>query len=310
MKIYRDFSGIDKNKNAVITIGTFDGVHLGHAEIFTNLIEVAKKKQSESFVITFEPHPRSVVSKDFSMKFLTSLDEKLRAMEKIGIENVLIIGFNQEIAGLTALEFIEKLIKNNINIKGIILGHDHKFGKNRSGDENEVKRIGGIYNFDVNVIPQVNSSDFEISSTRIRHLLNDKGDVELVKQLLGRNYSLSGKVIEGVKRGRALGFPTANIQPDDEKKLIPRIGVYLVSSVLNDQVYYGVMNIGYRPTFQDVEHPVIEIHFIDFNSNLYNEGIKIEFISRLRDEMTFSGKQELIACIKNDIENAKKIINK
>ncbi len=307
MNIFDENSNIEKYKNTVVTIGTFDGVHKGHQQILNRMIEFSKERNFRNFVITFEPHPRTVVSRKFDIRLLTTLNEKIEIFKSLNIDNLMVINFTKEFSELTSVQFIEKFICDKIGASHVIIGHDHKFGKDREGDENALREMGRKFGFEVTRIPPMKEDGVVISSTLIRNLLLD-GKVEEANKYLGRNYCLSGKVVQGAGRGIVLGFPTANIQPESKQKLIPANGVYAVSVKVENKVYFGVMNIGFRPTFNQTPHPITEVHILDFNKKIYGENIKIEFVKRLRDEKKFGDKKELIHQIEDDVKNAKEIL--
>ncbi len=308
MNLYTQDSNINKTKDTVITIGTFDGMHLGHQKILNHVLHLADEKKSRSFVITFEPHPRLVVSKNYDIKLLTTLDEKVKLFEKIGIDNLMVIKFTKEFSGLSSKEFVRNYICNKIGANHIVVGYDHKFGKNRDGDENKLRELGKLMDFDVTKVDPITAGDTIISSTKIRNLLSE-GDIVLANKFLGRAYALSGKVVNGAGRGRSLGFPTANIEVENIHKLIPGNGVYAVSVWLNKEKFAGIMNIGLRPTFNQTQNVIIEVHILNFDKDIYNENLQIEFLIRLRAEKKFSSKDELIRQINIDKKNALKIVN-
>ncbi len=306
MNIFDENSNIEKSKNTVVTIGTFDGVHRGHRKILDELIRISKEENSRNFVITFEPHPRTVVSQNFDIRLLTTLEEKKEIFRLYGIENLMVINFTKEFSKLTSEEFIRKFICNKIGARHVVIGYDHKFGRNRDGNESTLRNLGEKLGFDVTQVPPITENGVIISSTLIRNLLMD-GKIEEANNYLGRNYSLSGKVVHGAGRGISLGFPTANLQPDSKQKLIPANGVYAVSVKLENKVYFGVMNIGFRPTFNQTPHAITEVHILDFNKNIYNENIEVQFVKRLRDEKKFGSKEQLVQQIENDIKRTKEI---
>jgi len=307
MKVYTDNSEIVKIKKAVITVGSFDGLHKGHIKIFEKVLELSNKNNGTSFVITFEPHPRSVISKDFDLKILTSLEEKKEVLEKIGIENLMVINFTKEFSQLTSDEFIKQYIVDKIGSSQMVIGHDHKFGKDRLGDEKKLREVGKIYNLDVTAVPPEMLNGEIISSTKIRNALF-AGDVEKAGSLIGRNYTLAGIIVKGMQRGRLLGFPTANIQPDDENKALPMNGVYIVKCLLENEIHFGIMNIGYRPTFENKHEVVSEVHILNFDRDIYGKYFKVEFLKRLRNEKKFESKEDLIHQIEADKKAAQKFI--
>lgn len=299
MKVYTDSSEIVKIKSAVVTVGSFDGLHKGHIKIFEKVLELSNKNNRTSFVITFDPHPRSVISRDFDLKILTSLEEKKEVLEKIGIENLMVINFTKDFSQLTSEEFIKQFIIEKIGASQMVIGHDHKFGKDRIGDEKKLREVGKIYNLDVTAVPPEMLDGEIISSTKIRNALF-AGDIEKAGLLLGRNYTLSGIVVQGMQRGRLLGFPTANIQPDDEKKALPMNGVYIVKCMVENETHFGIMNIGYRPTFENKHELVLEVHILNFDRDIYGQYFKVEFLRRLRNEKKFESKEDLIHQIEAD----------
>lgn len=304
MKII-NFNDKDINScESVVTIGTFDGLHLGHLEI----IEELKKKSAElglcSVVLTFYPHPRTVVAKDSGIKLLTPLEEKKLLFRNLGIDYLYIINFTKEFSKKTYKEFIDDIVIKEVRAKHLIIGYDHKFGKDRTGDKSKLVEYTRENGIEMTVVSARDISDGTVSSTKIRDALLE-GELDLANKMLGRYYSMLGTVVEGAKRGRTLGFPTANINPDDENKLIPRNGVYFVRVNLNDKVYYGVANIGLRPTFNHAIKPITEVFIFDFDRDIYGEKLTLEFLSRLRNEIKFNSKEELENQIKLDVEKAK-----
>lgn len=302
MKVYKSIDEIGKDENTVLTIGTFDGIHEGHKILFKKLKQYSSENNLRNVVITFNPHPRLVVS-DFKIKLLTTLDEKLELLSQLGIENLLVLKFSKEFSEQSSEEFVTNIICDKIGVKHIIIGHDHKFGKDRSGNDNELVELGSKNNFTVECVNPVKSNEEIISSTKIRDAILD-GDIKKANEYLGRNYCFHGIVVKGVSRGTILGFPTANIEVEDKNKLVPKNGVYVVKALIEDEVVYGVMNIGMRPTFADTLTIVIEVHLFEFNKDIYGKTIKIELIKRMRDEKKFNSKEELIYQIGKDKKEA------
>ena len=293
MNIYRELDQIKKSLNAVVTVGSFDGLHLGHFKILDEVKKVVKELKGSSYLITFEPHPRFVLSKDFGLRILTSLSEKINILEEAGIENLVVLKFTKEFSLLTSDEFIRQIIVDKIGAAHMVIGHDHKFGRDRLGDVRKLSEVGRLYNFSVTDVPAESLDGEIINSTKIRNYLS-AGDLNNANKFLGRNYSIEGIVVTGMKRGRTLGFPTANIQPDDSNKAIPKMGIYVVKCELENKVYSGVMNIGTRPTFENKPEQVLEAHILNFNRDIYGKKLRIEFIKRLRDEIKFASKEDLI----------------
>jgi riboflavin kinase/FMN adenylyltransferase len=308
MNIFYDINEVNKEESTVLTIGTFDGFHKGHQQIVDHLVAQAKKSKARSFLITFEPHPRSVLSKDFDLKLLTTLQEKLDLIEKSGVDNVLVIKFTPEFSRLTSDEFIQQIIVDKIGIKELVIGYDHRIGRDRGGDENKLRELGDIFGFMVTPVYAVKVDQDAISSTKIRHALAD-GDIERTNKYLGRNYSFSGSVVKGAMRGRTLGFPTVNIAVNNKHKMIPSRGVYLVKLFLNSEVFYGIMNIGMRPTFGDTVELVIEVYIFNFNRDVYGENLTVEVIKKLREEKKFDSKDALVEQLEIDKKKALEIVN-
>jgi riboflavin kinase / FMN adenylyltransferase len=293
MKVYREDSEIINAKNAVVTVGSFDGLHIGHFKILDKVKECAAQNNGSSVVVTFEPHPRSVVSQNFDLKILTTLDEKIEILEKAEIENLVVIDFTKEYSQLTSEEFIKQCIVEKIGASHMVIGHDHKFGKDRLGDVDKLKEIGSKYKFNVSAVTPLSVDGEIVSSTAIRSALVE-GNIEKADSFLGRNYLLNGKVVIGAQRGRLLGFPTANILPDDAKKAVPVNGVYFTACEFENEKHYGIMNIGYRPTFERKHELVLEVHILNFNRDIYGKQFKVSFLKRLREEKKFESKDALI----------------
>ena len=308
MNIFKSIDEINKDANTVLTIGTFDGIHKGHEFLFEKLKLYSNQNNLRNVVITFEPHPRTVVS-DFKIKLLTTLEEKEELLSQLGIDNLLVIKFSKEFAEHTSEEFIENIVCNKIGVEHIIIGHDHKFGKNRNGDDHELIELGKKNNFTVECLDAIKNDENIISSTKIRNALL-AGDIQNANMLLGRNYCFHGIVVKGVSRGKILGFPTANINVADKNKLIPKNGVYIVKACVEGETVYGVMNVGLRPTFEDTIDVVIEAHLFQFNKNIYGKDIKIELLNRIRDEQKFNSKEELIYQIGKDKKQAIQFVGK
>lgn len=308
MKIYTDLKDYIKHKNTVVTVGTFDGLHKGHKQILKVLIDKAVSIDGSSVMITFEPHPRTVVSKDFNLKLLTTLEEKIELLQECGLDNLIIINFTKEFSQLTSEQFIKNLIIDKIGAVHMVIGHDHKFGKDRLGDEEKLREIAENNNFEVTSVKAEMFEGGIISSTLIRNSLVS-GDIETVNNLLGRNYTLRGNVVKGAQRGRLLGFPTANLKLTDDRKAVPKRGVYIVECKCEGEQLFGIMNIGLRPTFGDTLELVIEVHLLNFNRDIYDADLVIDFKKRLRDEKKFESKEELIHQIEEDKIKALEFIN-
>ncbi len=307
MKIYTDFSAIENADNVIVTIGTFDGVHKGHLKILEDLSSKAAEINGETFVVTFEPHPRSVITANFKNRLLTTLDEKIELLEGIGIDHLMVINFTREFSTTTAEEFISEFIVDKIGAKHLVIGYDHKFGKDRIGDENFIRKIAEGYNLGVTTVPAVSVNGELVSSTKIRNLIAE-GDIEKASLYLGRNYRLSGIVTKGAGRGAQLGFATANLTIKDESKLIPKRGVYAVSCEINSESYFGLMNIGFRPTFETDGALTLEAHLFDFDRDIYDVKLNVSFLRRIRDEMRFNSMEALAEQIEIDKKETLEVI--
>jgi len=308
MKVLRDLEKFDENIKSIVTVGTFDGLHLGHLSILEALKRISKDVKGTTVLVTFEPHPRTVVSKNYELKMLLSFEEKEKLLNSFGIEHLIVITFTDKFANLTSDEFIKEYIVGKFNAVHMVVGHDHKFGKDRLGDEQKLKDVGETLNFTVTSVPAETVDGEIISSTIIRNsLLN--GNVEKANQFLGRYYSFSGIIVKGAQRGRTLGFPTANLKLDFEKKVIPKKGVYLVKCECESEIRFGIMNIGYRPTFEERSELVIETHLLNFDRDIYGKRMNIQFLNRLRDEKKFGSMIELIHQIEDDKKRAIELIN-
>lgn len=286
MKIYNHIDEFQDVKNPIVTIGTFDGVHLGHQKIIEKMKMDAEKYQGETVVITFYPHPRIVLHADSqNLKFINTQERKIKLLEKSGIDHLIIIEFTREFSRLNSATFIKDYLVDKIKTRKLIIGYDHHFGKNRLGDFSTLYDLGYRYGFEVEKIAAQNVENLAISSTKIRRALNE-GKIRTANILLGYTYSITGKVVYGNKIGRTIGFPTANIELDDEYKLITANGVYACRVEYDGKMYEGMGNIGVRPT---VNHSnlTIEVNIFDFDKEIYGESITIFFVDRIRDEIKF-----------------------
>ncbi len=308
MKIIRDFENEPQLSESVVTIGTFDGLHIGHIKIIENLKKKAEKLNLNSVVITFYPHPRIVLNNTNEVKLLTPLNEKIILFEKLGIDYLYIVQFSKEFSKKTYKEFVDEIIIGKTNAKFMIIGYDHKFGNKREGDLKKLQEYIKGKNIDMMVVQAEKMSETTVSSTKIREAIHS-GDIEAANKMLKRNYLVEGIVIEGAKRGRTLGFPTANIQPEDKNKLLPPNGVYFVKVNYNNTKYFGMANIGLRPTFNNVKEPITEVYIFDFSKEIYGEQISIEFLKKLRNEKKFNSIEELEIQIQKDVDLGKSLIN-
>ncbi|MBI5043632.1 MAG: bifunctional riboflavin kinase/FAD synthetase [Nitrospirae bacterium] len=305
MKIYREIKNLkDELKRPILTIGNFDGVHLGHQAILKKIVSRAKEAGGHSVVFTFEPHPLKVIAPDKDIRLITSCDERVRLIEDAGVGAVICANFTKEFAEQNPDDFVKNVLHKKIGVFEVYVGHDYAFGKDREGTISHLKELGKRYGFYVGVIEPVVIDGAIVSSSRIRQMILD-GNVDNAAKLLGRNYALNGMVVEGAGRGRKLGFPTANIELPSE--LIPKDGVYAVKVKKGDKIYDGVANIGNKPTFKN-ERFGVEAYLFGFNGSLYNEMLEIEFVKRIRNEMAFRNADELIAHMKDDVSAAKEIL--
>lgn len=301
MNVYYGIKDFTKLHNAVVTSGTFDGVHLGHQKILNRLKEVAFETGGESVVITFYPHPRSVISPDNkTINLLSTLDEKIELLEKNGINHLVIIPFTRDFSELSSEEFIQKILIETIGTKTLVIGFDHRFGKNREGGFDYLKANKARYGFEIEEISRQDLENVGISSSKIRKALIE-GDVPTADHFLGRNYALSGVIVKGKQLGRTIGFPTANIQVREIAKLVPADGVYAVKVYYHEEEFEGMLNIGNRPTV-DGTLKTIEVNIFDFDREIYGENLTIEFIQKIRNEQKFNGLDELKAQIAKDKE--------
>jgi len=308
MKIFDDVNNIPPFKNAVLTIGTFDGVHKGHQKIIAQLIDEAKKIDGETVIITFYPHPRQVIKPDSKIEFLNDIKEKAALLEAAGVDNLVVINFNDSFASLTAEEYINEFLIKTFHPKKIVIGYDHRFGKGRTGDYTLLEQAGAKNGFEVIELSAQLLDQITISSTKIRNALYE-GDISLTNNLLGYIFSFSGKVVEGNKLGRTIGFPTANIVLDNEEKLIPLNGVYAVQVIVNQLIYNGMMNIGFRPTV-DGKKRTIEVNIFDFDKDIYGETIVVKLLHYIRAEVKFNGVDALKEQLNNDRISVKEVLKK
>ncbi|MAZ23348.1 MAG: riboflavin biosynthesis protein RibF [Euryarchaeota archaeon] len=308
MRIFDNLKSYSSEKESVLTIGTFDGIHIGHNKILKTLVEESKKNKLSSLIITFFPHPRMILQKSNEIKMIDTMDEKIHLLEKAGIDNLIIHPFDHNFSKIRAKDFVEDILVNKLKIKQIIIGYDHRFGKDREASVEDLKKFGLDYMFNVNEIPAQEIDSIAISSTKIREAILT-GEIKKCNEFLGRNFMLTGKVVYGEGLGKKMNFPTANIKIKENYKIIPKNGVYLVKTTLNSNIYFGMMNIGVRPTVGG-KNKSLEIHFFNFKDNIYNKTVSIEIISKIRDEEKFSSIDELKIQLKKDEEFCLRIINK
>jgi riboflavin kinase/FMN adenylyltransferase len=285
VKIYHDISEIKHIEKPVVTVGTFDGLHIGHQKVIDELVHSAKTSGGESVVVTFFPHPRKVLQPGFDLKMIISRREKMNLFEKLGVDNLVCINFTREFAKTTSEDFIKNYLVDPIKPVKVIIGYDHHFGKDRKGDMGFLLEMGSKYGFEVEKIEMQDIEKTAVSSSKIREVIK-RGDMTTASKFLGYHFSITGKVVKGNQLGRKLGFPTANIQPEEPDKIIPEYGVYAVLVKWNGKLYKGMSNIGIRPTL-DLHQLTIEAHIFDFDENLYGEELTIYFLVHTRIEKKF-----------------------
>lgn len=298
MKVYNSIEEYTIENDSAVTTGTFDGVHTGHKVIIEQLKNAARKIDGESVILTFFPHPRMVLYPDDNeLRLLNTINERILMLEKAGIDRLIIHPFSKEFSRLSSTEFVRDILVNKLNVSTLVIGYDHHFGKNREGSFKHLQELAPLYNFNVEEIPAQEIQKINISSTKIRtSLLN--GEIHAANQFLGYNYFIKGKVIDGNKMGRTIGFPTANIKIDEWYKLIPAKGVYAVKVKLNGNTFDGMLNIGTRPTLNGNDNETIEVNIFNFEEDIYNEEIQIEFYEKIRNEQKF----EELSALKEQLE--------
>ena len=299
MKIIRDLTDYHDKTPLALSLGMFDGVHLGHLSIINTLNKIAKKEHLESAILSFWPHPRKFLNPDDDVKMLNTLEEKLELLEKSGIQNIFLKTFDEEFRNLTGTEFCEQVLIQKLNVKHIIIGHDHTFGKNKSGNFELLKSLSDELGFKVNQLEAVQKNDLNVSSTKIRIALSE-GKITDANEMLGYNYPLTGKVIHGKKLGRTIGYPTANIEVPINK-LLPKSGAYVVEVYIDNQFYKGMLSVGTNPTIDDKSKSVhTEVYILDFDQDIYDQQITIKFRDFLHDEIKFEGLEKLIEKLDED----------
>jgi len=304
LRVFRGIETYDGIEETCLTTGTFDGVHVGHLKIINQLNKIAKEEGRRSVMLTFFPHPRKVLfPDDHGLRLLTTMEEKLALFEKAGINDVIIHPFSKEFSRLNAVEYVRDLLVEGLNMKHMVIGYDHHFGRNRQGGIEQLRDMAPLYEFDVTEISAKDIDDVNVSSTKIRAALDD-GEVDIASTYLGYLYSFEGKVVHGKKRGNLIGYPTANLAEIDDTKLIPKNGVYAVEVELNGMLYRAMMNIGFNPTFEESEQRTIEVHIFHFDRNIYGEQMRVFVLKYLRAERRFSDVSELIKQMDVDKQNA------
>jgi riboflavin kinase/FMN adenylyltransferase len=311
VRIYKGIEDLGAFENSVVTIGTFDGVHLGHQKILSRLNNLAKENAGESILFTFYPHPRMVVfPENHNLKLIQTIDEKIDALRDFGLDNLIIYPFTKEFSRLTAFEFVRDILVEKLKVKTLVIGYDHQFGRNREGDLEFLKESAKIFDFNVEEISAEEVQEVNVSSTKIRQsLLN--GEIERTNEFLGRSFQCSGVVVEGQKIGRTIGFPTANIDLNNQHKILPKDGVYAVRAEINGIFYNGMMNIGFNPTVLSKEstEKKIEVHLFDFDADIYGEHMAVFLYRYIRNEKTFSNLEALKSQLKYDSKEVRNFFN-
>lgn len=309
MKIYTDLNQFQVER-PVVTIGTFDGIHLGHQKVIERLQDFARQHNGESVIFTFHTHPRLVTSPgETTLRLLTTLEEKTELLEKFGIDHLIVYPFTREFANLSYHEFVEKILVEKLRTHCLVVGYDHKFGKNREGGFEYLQKCAEKYNFQIEKLDALLVEDDSVSSTKIRNAL-ENGHIEKANHFLGYTFTLHGTVVSGNQLGRKLGFPTANIESSNKYKIIPGYGVYAVKVRLKQGEYNGMLNIGTRPTFNNnADNRSIEVNIFDFDDDIYGQEITLGFVGKIRDEQKFSGIEMLIEQLKKDKTNALRILS-
>lgn len=303
MKIFHSINEFHSDKKTILTLGTFDGVHIGHRSILKKLNENTENGKFESVVLTFFPHPRIVLQGKSDLKLLNTINEKIDLLDKIGIQNLIIHPFDANFAELSAEEFVKTILVDQLHIQKIIIGYDHRFGKNRTANIDDLTAFGLKYGFEVEQLSAQEINEISISSTKIRTALED-GEINLANEYLGYAYFLSGTVVKGKQLGRTIGFPTANIELEEAYKLVPKNGVYVVAAEIDEKTVYGMMNIGFNPTVHG-KNRTIEVHFFDFDSDIYDSHIRVAILQRIRSEEKFGSVELLTNQLKKDRDFSK-----
>jgi riboflavin kinase/FMN adenylyltransferase len=308
VRIFHNISETSDLKDTIVTIGTFDGVHLGHQKILKKLVELKNKNGGETLLFTFDPHPRKVLfPEQRDLKLITTTQEKCELLKQFGIDNILVFPFTIEFSKMSAEDYISNIISETLKTKTLVIGYDHRFGSNREGNIETLKQVSGNYNFDLIEIPAQEINQLNISSTRIRKAI-EEGEIEVANSFLGYSFFMSGKVIKGKQLGRTIGYPTANIELLDLDKIKPKTGVYAVNIIIDQINFRGMLNVGYNPTTDSDRIQKIEVNIFDFNKDIYGKIIKIEFIKHLRNEVKFANLDELKEQLAKDKIACEKIV--
>ncbi|MFI1771186.1 bifunctional riboflavin kinase/FAD synthetase [Thalassobellus citreus] len=308
MSEVKNIEAYKSKESTVVTIGTFDGVHIGHQKIIKRLINNGIEEGLKSVILTFFPHPRMVLQKDSNIKLINTIDERSQILKDLGLDYLLIKKFTKDFSRLSAEDFVKELLVDKLHAKKVIIGYDHRFGRNRNADINDLKTYGNLYGFDVEEISVQDIDDVAVSSTKIRKALSE-GDIAKANSFLGYNFMLTGTVVKGKALGRQIDYPTANILIEENYKLIPKQGSYIVSSVIDDVLVYGMMNIGVNPTVNG-EKETVEVHFLNYSKDIYGKEIQIDLLERIRDEKKFESVDALKIQLAKDKETTLEYIAK
>jgi riboflavin kinase/FMN adenylyltransferase len=309
MRIYRSIENVPHRKDSHLTIGMFDGIHLGHQKILEDLIRGAETANARSVLVTFDPHPQTLMKRNAApIELLTPFDEKMTLLERTELDGVLVVPFTEALSRMTPESFVSDFLVKTVGVQEFTIGYNHAFGRDRKGDAALLRRLGSRYDFTVDVVEPVQINGEKVSSTRIRHLIGE-GEVSLANRLLGRFYSIEGNVVKGEKVGKRIGFPTANVESTQENKLVPGDGVYAVMVCIDGDVLPGMANIGFRPTMDGTRRG-IEVHIHGFTGNLYGRKLRMEFVERIRDERRFDSIDALISQIEFDRKRSIELLSK
>jgi riboflavin kinase/FMN adenylyltransferase len=300
VSVFYNISELSQVTNSIVTIGTFDGVHLGHQKIIKRLVELKQKQGGEIVLFTFDPHPRKILfPEQKDLKLITTTEEKCDILKQFGVDNVLVYPFTKEFSKMQAQDYISNIIDRGLKTKTLVIGYDHRFGSNREGNIETLKELSKVYNFVVEEIPAQEINQLNVSSTRIRKAI-EAGEIQTANDFLGYTFFITGKVVKGKQLGRTIGYPTANLLIEDNDKLIPKIGVYAVNVVLNNLSYKGMLNIGTNPTTDADNRVKIEVNIFDFDKDIYGKTLKVEFVKWIRNEEKFANLGELKQALAND----------
>ncbi len=309
MNTYKSASFLKPAKGTVVTIGTFDGVHLGHRKIINRLKQIAHVRNLHSVLLTFFPHPRMVLQQSKDLKLINTIDERTSLLSETQIDNLIIEPFTKEFSRLTAEDYVKKYLVKYLNAKVVIVGYDHRFGRNRKANINDLRLFSKEFGFDVFEISKQDIDDIAVSSTKIRNAINE-GEIDLANKYLTSNFMLNGKIVKGKQIGKTIGYPTANLLVKEDYKIIPKNGVYVVKSIIEGKTCFGMMNIGFNPTVStDANKQSIETYFFDFQGDLYDKNLKIEILKRIRDEKKYDNITQLVAAMKKDEEFSRRYIS-